>query len=127
MGPSSTPSSVYRTTSSSPSLTSLLGAAVQVAEIEEAEKAKMKGKVDKILAHKITCFINRQLIYNYPEQVRRTHPWRARRHAHVQHRLDPDDLSRTRTESRCDVSFPVSNVACPWRALAVCGRGDHGH
>jgi len=41
----------------------------KVAQIEEAEKAKMKQKVDKILKHDITCFINRQLIYNYPEQL----------------------------------------------------------
>jgi T-complex protein 1 subunit beta len=39
----------------------------KVAEIEEAEKQKMKKKVDKILAHKPDVFINRQLIYNYPE------------------------------------------------------------
>lgn len=39
----------------------------KVAEIEEAEKAKMRRKVDKILAHKPDVFINRQLIYNYPE------------------------------------------------------------
>ena len=41
----------------------------QVAEIEAAEKAKMKTKVDKILNHKPDVFINRQLIYNYPEQL----------------------------------------------------------
>lgn len=29
----------------------------------------MKAKVDKILSHKIDKFINRQLIYNYPEQL----------------------------------------------------------
>ena len=41
----------------------------KVAEVEAAEKAKMKAKVDKILAHKPDVFINRQLIYNYPEQL----------------------------------------------------------
>jgi T-complex protein 1 subunit beta len=40
-----------------------------LAEIEEAEKYKMKLKVDKIVDHGINCFINRQLIYNYPEQL----------------------------------------------------------
>ncbi|KDD71665.1 TCP-1/cpn60 chaperonin, partial [Helicosporidium sp. ATCC 50920] len=40
-----------------------------VAAIEEAEKAKMRGKVESILAHGINCFTNRQLIYNYPEQL----------------------------------------------------------
>lgn len=41
----------------------------KVAEIEEAEREKMRRKVDKILAHKPDVFINRQLIYNYPEQL----------------------------------------------------------
>ncbi|KAL1114763.1 hypothetical protein AAG570_007587, partial [Ranatra chinensis] len=41
----------------------------KVAELELAEKEKMKNKVDKILSHKINVFINRQLIYNYPEQL----------------------------------------------------------
>ncbi|GMR36504.1 hypothetical protein PMAYCL1PPCAC_06699, partial [Pristionchus mayeri] len=41
----------------------------KVAELEAAEKLKMKEKVDKILAHKMNVFINRQLIYNYPEQL----------------------------------------------------------
>ncbi len=41
----------------------------KVAEIELAEKEKMKVKVEKILAHKPDVFINRQLIYNYPEQL----------------------------------------------------------
>lgn len=43
--------------------------AQKVAEIEDAERRKMKDKVDSILAHNINCFINRQLIYNYPEQL----------------------------------------------------------
>jgi len=41
----------------------------KVAEIEKAEKDKMKRKVEKILNHKIDLFINRQLIYNYPEEI----------------------------------------------------------
>jgi len=41
----------------------------QVAEIEAAEKEKMKAKVKKILNHNIDLFINRQLIYNYPEEI----------------------------------------------------------
>jgi len=53
----------------------IYGATVQVdsvlkmAEIEKAERKKMKEKVDKILEHKMNCFISRQLIYNYPEQL----------------------------------------------------------
>lgn len=41
----------------------------KIAEIEQAEKEKMSKKVDKILAYQPTVFINRQLIYNYPEQL----------------------------------------------------------
>lgn len=40
----------------------------KVAEIEAAEKAKMLAKVERILAHDINVFVNRQLIYNLPEQ-----------------------------------------------------------
>jgi T-complex protein 1 subunit beta len=40
-----------------------------VAEIEGAERAKMKAKVDKILMHGCNVFINRQLIYNFPESL----------------------------------------------------------
>merc|ERR1711977_684795 len=40
-----------------------------VAEIENAEKEKMKTKVDKIASHGCNVFVNRQLIYNYPEQL----------------------------------------------------------
>lgn len=41
----------------------------KVAELELAEKEKMKSKVERILKHNINVFINRQLIYNYPEQL----------------------------------------------------------
>jgi len=34
-----------------------------------AEKEKMKEKVEKIVKHGANVFINRQLIYNYPEQL----------------------------------------------------------
>ncbi|KAL8449000.1 hypothetical protein Emed_003352 [Eimeria media] len=40
-----------------------------VHQLELAEKEKMKQKVDKILAYKCDVFINRQLIYNYPDQL----------------------------------------------------------
>jgi T-complex protein 1 subunit beta len=40
-----------------------------VHELEKAEKDKMKTKVEKICAHGCNVFINRQLIYNYPEQI----------------------------------------------------------
>jgi len=41
----------------------------KVSEIEEAEKDKMRNKVDKIIAHGCNVFINRQLIYNLPESI----------------------------------------------------------
>ncbi|EEF52813.1 chaperonin containing t-complex protein 1, beta subunit, tcpb, putative [Ricinus communis] len=41
----------------------------RVADIEAAEKQKMREKVDKIIGHGINCFVNRQLIYNFPEEL----------------------------------------------------------
>ncbi|CCG25660.1 Cct2 chaperonin of the cytosolic TCP1 ring complex [Candida orthopsilosis Co 90-125] len=41
----------------------------KLAELEKAEKVKMKAKVDKIKNYDINVFINRQLIYDYPEQL----------------------------------------------------------
>merc|ERR1712054_509948 len=40
-----------------------------VNEIEKAEKEKMKAKVERIVKHGCNVFINRQLIYNYPDQL----------------------------------------------------------
>merc|ERR1711933_50614 len=40
-----------------------------VHEIEKAEKEKMKNKVERIVKHGCNVFINRQLIYNYPDQL----------------------------------------------------------
>ena len=41
----------------------------KVAEIEQAEKDKMAAKVTRICDYGINVFINRQLIYNYPEEI----------------------------------------------------------
>mmetsp|Transcript_25044 Transcript_25044/g.85712 ORF Transcript_25044/g.85712 Transcript_25044/m.85712 type:complete len:533 (+) Transcript_25044:152-1750(+) len=41
----------------------------KVGDIEAAEKKKMVEKCEKIAAHGIDCFVNRQLIYNFPEQI----------------------------------------------------------
>jgi T-complex protein 1 subunit beta len=41
----------------------------KVANIEKAERKRMKSKVKKILNHGMDIFINRQLIYDYPEQL----------------------------------------------------------
>lgn len=46
-----------------------LSTRVKVAEIEEAEKDKMRKKCKKIIDHGVNVFVNRQLIYNFPEQV----------------------------------------------------------
>ncbi len=41
----------------------------QVADIEGAEKEKMAAKVASILRHSPNAFTNRQLIYDYPQQL----------------------------------------------------------
>jgi len=41
----------------------------QVGNLEAAEKTKMKDKCQAILDTGATCFVNRQLIYNYPEEL----------------------------------------------------------
>ena len=41
----------------------------KTAAIEEAEKEKMRVKCAKIIDHGCNVFINRQLIYNFPEQI----------------------------------------------------------
>jgi T-complex protein 1 subunit beta len=38
----------------------------ELSEIESAEKKRMKEKIKKICSSKFDCFINRQLIYDYP-------------------------------------------------------------
>lgn len=40
-----------------------------LALLERAERDKMAAKVEAIKAHGVTCFVNRQLIYNWPEQL----------------------------------------------------------
>lgn len=41
----------------------------QLAELERAEREKMRSKVQAIQRCNINCFVNRQLIYNWPEQL----------------------------------------------------------
>ena len=41
----------------------------KLAELEAAERSKMKQKVDQIKGHGVNVFVNRQLIYNWPEQL----------------------------------------------------------
>lgn len=53
----------------------------KLAEVEAAEKEKMKNKCMKIIGHGINVFINRQLIYNYPEEIFAQHGVMAIEHA----------------------------------------------
>ncbi|KAF5367738.1 hypothetical protein D9758_009905 [Tetrapyrgos nigripes] len=41
----------------------------KLAELERAEKEKMAKKVENIAKHGVNVFINRQLVYNYPESL----------------------------------------------------------
>lgn len=41
----------------------------KLAELEKAEREKMRAKVERIKALGINVFVNRQLIYNWPEQL----------------------------------------------------------
>lgn len=41
----------------------------QLAELERAERDKMRDKIEMIKRHGVNCFVNRQLIYNWPEQL----------------------------------------------------------
>jgi len=45
----------------------------ELAAIEDAERAKMIAKCDKIIAHGVNVFVNRQLVYNLPEQYLADH------------------------------------------------------
>ena len=53
----------------------------QLAEVEASEKEKMRAKCMKIIQHNVSCFINRQLIYNYPEEIFAQHGIMAIEHA----------------------------------------------
>ncbi|KDQ14228.1 hypothetical protein BOTBODRAFT_159766 [Botryobasidium botryosum FD-172 SS1] len=53
----------------------------KLAELERAEREKMKAKVAAIAAHGINCFVNRQLIYNYPESLLAEHGIMSIEHA----------------------------------------------
>ena len=41
----------------------------KLGELERAERDKMKAKIERIKSHGINCFVNRQLIYNWPEEL----------------------------------------------------------
>jgi len=52
-----------------------------VADIEEAERKRMWAKAQKIVDHGVNCFINRQLIYNLPEEYFAKHGIMSIEHA----------------------------------------------
>jgi T-complex protein 1 subunit beta len=87
----------------------------KVAEIEAAEKLKMKEKVDKILAYQPTVFINRQLIYNYPEQLL------ADKGVMVIEHADFDGIERISAAVGAEILSTFSN---PERASKILGRCD---
>ncbi|KAF2074750.1 hypothetical protein CYY_003938 [Polysphondylium violaceum] len=53
----------------------------ELSKLEDAEKEKMLSKCKKIVDHGINCFINRQLIYNLPEQYFADHGVMSIEHA----------------------------------------------
>lgn len=53
----------------------------QLGKIEEAERAKMLAKCEKIVQHKPNIFVNRQLIYNLPEEYFTSHNINSVEHA----------------------------------------------
>jgi T-complex protein 1 subunit beta len=48
-----------------------VGSVSELAEMERVEKLRMQEKVEKISRNNVDCFINRQLIYDYPMQLLR--------------------------------------------------------
>lgn len=69
----------------------------QLADVEASEKQKMKDKCMKIIKHDVNCFINRQLIYNYPEEIFAQHGIMAIEHA------DFEGVERLAKALGCDV------------------------
>jgi len=87
----------------------------KVAEIEAAEKEKMKNKIDKILAYGSNVFINRQLIYNYPEQLL------AEKGLMVIEHADFDGIERIAAATGAEI---LSTFDAPERSDKVLGHCD---
>ena len=88
----------------------------KVAEIEQAEKEKMKAKVAKIVSHGINCFVNRQLIYNYPEQLF------AEAGVPIMEVVDMEGLSQEQMYELCFIGAGIKlrgATAAPMRPLAM--------
>eukprot|EP01083_Nonionella_stella_P211356 764293_1 len=79
----------------------------EVAQIEMAEKEKMKRKVNKILSHNIDIFINRQLIYDYPEELFREAGVGSIEHADFD---GVERLSRVLNAEICSTFDKVSDI-----------------
>lgn len=96
-----------------------------MADIEKAEREKMADKCKRIIGHGINCFVNRQLIYNFPEQIFADNGVMAIEHADfdgierlalVTGKSPPiqphgDSFSMPTQRYRC-LAFPVSELHC---------------
>lgn len=87
----------------------------KIAEIEAAERLKMKDKVDKIIAYQPNVFINRQLIYNYPEQLF------ADKGVMVIEHADFDGIERISAATGAEILSTFNN---PERSSKILGRCD---
>lgn len=87
-----------------------------MAELEKAEKDKMKNKVNKILAYKPTVFINRQLIYNYPESLL------ADKKVMVIEHADFDGIERLAAATGAEILSTFDNPERSEKVLGHCKR-----
>lgn len=88
----------------------------KVASIEEAEKEKMAEKVDKIMKFEPTVFINRQLIYNYPEQLL------AQKGVMVIEHADFDGVERLAQVTGAEILSTFDNFEAKDEVLGKCAK-----
>lgn len=95
--------------------------AVQVADIEKAEKEKMRAKVENIISQGLNCFVNRQLIYNFPEEIFADAGVMAIEHA------DFDGIERLAlvTGQHCCELIPCCSSASSPMSLACIAESTH--
>ncbi|KAH9054164.1 chaperonin Cpn60/TCP-1 family [Lactarius vividus] len=72
----------------------------KLAELERAEREKMKAKVEAIASHGINVFVNRQLIYNYPESILAEKGIMSIEHCRLRSTFDRPELVKL---GRCDL------------------------
>jgi T-complex protein 1 subunit beta len=87
-----------------------------IAEIERAERDKMKDKVEKIMAYKPNVFINRQLIYNYPEELLADKKIMVIEHA------DFDGVERLAAATGAEILSTFNNPERSQSVLGECSR-----